>query len=125
MVTSVEAAVSRGPSTRILGASLALAALAACGGGGGGGGRVMTARMGAVYGPKGASCAIRFENLNHQEAYAKYEMLGLVTVYDVESGLTPPVKKQIEREACKIGGDAVTLNAGMADVLQFSVWRAK
>ena len=74
----------------------------------------MTARMGAVYGPKGPACALRFENLNHQEAYAKYEMLGLLTVYDVESSdITPAIKKDVEREGCKIGGDAVTLNASV------------
>lgn len=122
MLAFVEAAVSRASffiAVALVGLSAASASCA-------GGHRVMTSRMGAVYGPKGASCALRFENLNHQEAYAKYEMLGLVTVYDMPSSeVTPAVKKDIEREACKIGGDAVTLNAGMQNVLQFSVWRAK
>lgn len=86
----------------------------------------MTARMGAVYTAKPPTCGVRFENLNHQEASASYEMIGLVSVYGMESSaLTDDVKRQVEREACAIGADAVTLNAGMGSVLQFAAWHAK
>lgn len=118
MRSFVQAAVPRA----LIAAVVSLAALSCTPGGH----RIMAARMGAVYGPKGPACALRFENLNHQEAYAKYEMLGLLTVYDVESSdITPAIKKDVEREGCKMGGDAVTLNASVPGAVQFSVWRAK
>lgn len=103
------------------GFALVLACLAGCGGH-----RVSAARMGAVYTAKKAPCGLRFENLNHQEASAKFDMIGLVTVTDMpSSALTDEVKRDVEREACGLGADAVTLNAGVGNVLQFAAWHAK
>lgn len=92
----------------------------------GGGHSVHSARMGAVYTAKPAPCAVRFENLNHQEASAKFDMIGLITVMNMpSSALTEGVKRDVEKEACNLGADAVTLNVGTGDVLQFAAWHAK
>jgi hypothetical protein len=85
---------------------------------------VLPVRMGAVYLSKGEHCPVRFENLSFQEALAKYEQIGLITV----SGggvdeLTPPMKADVEREACKMGADVLSLNASVPRMFQFQAWR--
>jgi hypothetical protein len=103
------------------GAALAVVTLVACGGP-----RLTTMRMGAVYMAKPPPCGVRFENLTHQEAQAKYEAIGLITVSNMSSpALTEDVKRDVEREACGLGADAVTFNAGVGNNLQFLAWRAK
>lgn len=88
--------------------------------------RLDSARMGAVYTAKPAPCGVRFENLNHQEASAKFDMIGLITVSNMSSSaLTEAVKRDVEREACNLGADAVTLNVGTGNVLQFAAWHSK
>jgi hypothetical protein len=99
--------------------------LAACGGGGGIGYHVTPSRMGALYPSKGEACGIRFENLNFGEASAKYESLGMVSLTGTGSDFTDAMKKDVEREACKMGGDAVSMNASAPGIFQFLVWRAK
>lgn len=88
--------------------------------------RVMTVRTGAVYMAKPAPCEVRFENLSFLEAQAKYEQIGLITVTDMpSSALTEDVKRDVEREACGIGADALTFNAGTGNMLQFLAWHSK
>lgn len=86
--------------------------------------QVTPARIGALYPSKGDKCAIRFENLNFQEASAKYEQLGLVTLTGTGSDeFTDPMKADVEKSACHMGGDAVSLNASTNGMFQFMVWR--
>jgi hypothetical protein len=87
--------------------------------------RVTPARVGALYPSKGEACGIAFQNLNFQEASAKYENLGLVTVTGATDEFTPQMKKDVERAACKMGGDAVSLNASAPGGFQFIVWKAR
>jgi hypothetical protein len=100
---------------------------AGCGGGGGlGGYRVSQMRMGAVYPPKADACGVRFENLSFQEGSSKYESLGLVSLTGTGSDeLTDAMKHDVERAACKLGGDAVSLNASAPGMIQFMVWRSR
>jgi hypothetical protein len=88
--------------------------------------RVTPIRTGALYPSKEAACTVQFQNLNFQEGSAKYENLGLVSL--TGSGgdeFTPQMKKEVERAACKMGGDAVSLNASAPGIFQFIVWRAR
>lgn len=88
--------------------------------------RVTPTRSGALYASKGAACAVQFQNLNFQEGSAKYENLGLVSLTGTSGDeFTPQMKKDVERAACKMGGDAVSLNASAPGVFQFIVWRAR
>jgi hypothetical protein len=83
-------------------------------------------RVGALYPSKGEGCSIQFQNLNFQEGSAKYENLGLISLMaDGGDEFTPQMKKDVERAACKMGGDAVSLNASMPGHFQFNVWRAR
>jgi hypothetical protein len=86
--------------------------------------RVSPARVGALKASKGAGCKIQFQNLNFQEASAKYENLGLISLTGVDSDeFTDVMKKDVERAACKMGGDSVSLNASAPGIFQFIVWR--
>ena len=38
---------------------------------------------------------------------------------------TDPMKHDVERAACKMGGDVVSLNASGPNFFQFIVWRAR
>jgi hypothetical protein len=88
--------------------------------------RVTPIRSGALYPSKGAACTVQFQNLNFQEGSAKYENLGLISLSGAGGDeFTPPMKKDVERAACKMGGDAVSLNASAPGVFQFIVWRAR
>ena len=88
--------------------------------------QVSPIRSGALYPSKGAACTVQFQNLNFQEGSAKYENLGLVSLTGASTDeLTPAMKKDVERAACKMGGDAVSLNASAPGILQFIVWRAR
>jgi hypothetical protein len=100
--------------------------LCACAGSALGGYRVSPARVGAVYPSKGEACDIRFENLTFLEGASKYEQLGLVSVTGTGSDeLTDPMKHDVQVAACKMGGDAVSLNASAPGMIQFLVWRAR
>ncbi len=105
--------------------AVVFAAAGCMGGPGTMGYNVMPSRMGALYPSKGEACGIRFENLNFGEASAKYESLGMVTLTGAGSDFTDPMKKDVEREACKMGGDAVSMNASAPGMFQFLVWRSK
>ena len=88
--------------------------------------RVSPIRSGALYPSKGAACNVQFQNLNFQEGSAKYENLGLVSLTGASTDeLTPEMKKDVERAACKMGGDAVSLNAAAPGIFQFIVWRSR
>lgn len=88
--------------------------------------RVTPIRSGALYPSKGAACTVQFQNLNFQEGSAKYENLGLVSLTGTDGDeFTPQMKKDVERAACKMGGDAVSLNASAPGIFQFIVWRAR
>jgi hypothetical protein len=83
-------------------------------------------RSGALYTSKGDTCGIRFENVSFQEGAAKYEQLGLVTLSGTTGDdFTDAMKKDVEKAACHMGGDAVSLNASAPGMFQFLVWRAK
>jgi hypothetical protein len=99
-----------------------LTGLAACAGSY----RVTPIRSGALYPSKGAACIVQFQNLNFQEGSAKYENLGLVSLTGTSGDeFTPQMKKDVERAACKMGGDAVSLNASAPGIFQFIVWRSR
>jgi hypothetical protein len=101
---------------------LALAALASCTSSY----RLTPIRSGALYPSKGAACTVKFQNLNFQEGSAKYENLGLISLTGSTSDeFTPQMKTDVERAACKMGGDAVSLNASAPGIFQFIVWRAR
>jgi hypothetical protein len=88
--------------------------------------RVTPIRSGALYASRGAACAIQFQNLTFQEGSAKYENLGLVSLTGIsDDELTPKMKSDVERAACKMGGDAVSLNASAPGIFQFIVWRSR
>ena len=87
---------------------------------------VTPVRIGALYTSKGDRCGIRFDNLNFQEGMAKYENLGLVTLQGGRSDeFSDAMKADVERAACHMGGDAVTLNTSGPGFYQFIVWRAR
>jgi hypothetical protein len=110
----------------LLVASVACLAPLACGGGAGFGYSVTPMRVGALYASKGEACGIRFENLSFLEASSKYQQLGLVTLSGTGGAdFTDSMKHDVEREACKIGGDAVSLNGSAPNMFQFLVWRAR
>ncbi len=101
---------------------LVLAALIACGPPY----RVTPIRSGALYPSKGEACSVQFQNLNFQEASAKYEGLGLISVSGASGDeFTPTMKKDVERAACKMGADHVSLNASGPGMFQFMVWRSR
>lgn len=107
------------------GLSLLLVSAAACAGGGLDY-NVTPVRMGALYPSKGEACGIRFENLNFLEASSKYEQLGMVTLTGTGgTDFTEPMKHDVEREACKMGADAVSLNGSVPNMFQFLVWRLR
>jgi hypothetical protein len=111
---------------RFLLALLSAMTVASCGGGGIGGYTVTPSRLGALYPSKGEKCGIRFENLNFQEASSKYESLGLISVTGTSSDeLTDAMKRDVERAACHMGADAVSLNVASPGVFQFMAWRGR
>lgn len=94
-------------------------------------------RMGRLYPARSASCDVRYENLTFQEANAKYEQIGLVSLSGTSDepqaweGIT---KQKLQPKACELGGTVVTMNAsgGQGSVLgmgtgivQFAVWHEK
>jgi hypothetical protein len=88
--------------------------------------RVTPIRSGALYTSKGDRCGIRFENVNFQEGSSKYENLGLVTLTGTSGDdFTDPMKADVEKAACHMGGDAVSVNASVPGMFQFVVWRAR
>jgi len=88
--------------------------------------RVTPIRSGALYTSKGDACGIRFENVNFQEGASKYEQLGLISLTGTSGDdFTDVMKKDVEKAACHMGGDAVSVNASAPGIFQFLVWRAK
>ena len=88
--------------------------------------RIMPVRSGALYASRGAGCTVEFQNLNFQEASAKYDNLGLISLTGTSGDeFTPAMKKDVEQAACKMGGDHVTLNASAPGIFQFIVWRSR
>jgi hypothetical protein len=91
-------------------------------------------RMGRVFPPKADGCAVRFENLTFQEANAKYEQVGLVTLSGTSSqpqSWEGETRDRLWPKVCEIGGTIVTPNAmasgesvmgGGTGMIQFSVW---
>jgi len=88
--------------------------------------RVTPIRMGALYTSKGDACGVKFENVNFQEGTSKYENLGMVTLTGASGeDFTDPMKADVGKAACHMGGDAVSLNGSGPGFFQFIVWRAK
>lgn len=111
---------------RLLPTSLAACSLLLLGACAGVGYHVTPVRSGALYTSKGDRCGIRFENVSFQEGAAKYENLGLVTLTGTSGDdFTDAMKADVEKAACHMGGDAVSLNASVPGSFQFLVWRAK
>ena len=81
--------------------------------------------MGAVYPSKGEACTVQFENLTFQEGSSKYESIGLISLTGSGDEFTDAMKADVQRAACKMGGDAVSLNASVTGMFQFMVWRAR
>jgi hypothetical protein len=105
---------------------VSLVVLAGCSGASSSSYQVTPIRSGAIYTSKGAACAIQFQNLSFQEGSAKYENLGLVSLTGTSGDeFTAAMKKDVERAACKMGGDAVSLNASGPGIFQFIVWRSR
>lgn len=88
-----------------------------------GGPQAHTVRMGAVYMDRGPGCGVAFENLSFQEAMARGQQIGMITLQGTDA-LDPASKVVVEAEACKVGADFVTFNAGMGTMLQFLAWKA-
>ena len=87
---------------------------------------VTSARVGAVYPSKGDACTVQFENLTFQEGSSRYESIGLVSLTGSGSDeFTDAMKADVQKAACKMGGDAVSLNASVPGMFQFMVWRAR
>lgn len=87
---------------------------------------VTSARMGAVYPSKGKACTVQFENLTFQEGSSKYESIGLVSLTGSGSDeFTDTMRADVQKAACKMGGDAVSLNASVPGMFQFMVWRSR
>lgn len=82
--------------------------------------------MGAVYPSKGDGCTVQFENLTFQEGSSRYESIGLISLTGSGSDeFTDAMKADVQKAACKMGGDAVSLNASVQGMFQFMVWRAR
>ena len=72
----------------------------------------MTRMNGAIYDAKPVGCAIKFEQLDFQQASAQYKVIGMITLTGTKSsGLDADTKRIITQKACELGADAVTLNA--------------
>ncbi len=67
-------------------------------------------RTGGLYPAKDKTCRVAFENLSFQQASARYEQIGLITL----SGrfeLDDKNREAVRAKACSMGADAVSLNA--------------
>jgi len=79
-----------------------------------GGGEYAVTRMGREHAAKPEGCPISWLNLTGEEAYASNEMIGTVQVVGATSTseLSEGQRARIELEACKLGGNSVTLATG-------------
>ncbi|HEY5239888.1 MAG TPA: hypothetical protein VIJ22_00420 [Polyangiaceae bacterium] len=110
----------------LLALALLAVSTASCAGGALGGYTVTPTRVGALYPSKGEACGVRFENLTFLEASSKYENLGMISLTGASSDeFTDPMKHDVERAACKMGGDVVSLNTSGPSFFQFIVWRTR
>lgn len=94
-------------------------------------------RVGRIAPAKAAGCNVRFENLTFQQASAKYEQVGMVTLSGTSTqpqAWKGETKEKLWPKVCEIGGSVVTPNAmaGGETVMgigtgsiQFSVWNKK
>jgi hypothetical protein len=89
----------------------ALVLTAACGPGI----RVSSSRTGKGQPPKAADCEIRFEDLPYQEAVTTYEEIGQIwlTGDGAVNELTESQKALLRPEACKLGGEVVTVGSAV------------
>ena len=114
----------RGPGVLTTAALLAATLSYGCGP------NISSVRMGAIYSPKDAACHVTFENLDYQHATAAYDQIGLITVSGGD--LTDKVRDQVRQKACRLGADALSLNAAadfgsslVGPMTQFMVLRKK
>src|SRR5438132_12626132 len=73
------------------------------------------ARVGRIYPSLPAGCAVRFENLTFQEANARYDQVGLVTLSGASNqpqAWEGETRDRLWPKVCEVGGNVVTLNAG-------------
>lgn len=71
--------------------------------------------MGKEHPPKDPGCAIEWKSLTADEVQADYEILGSVTTGtggSRTSELSTKVKQNMEQEACKLGGESLSLATG-------------
>lgn len=100
-----------------LAAVLLVAACAACG-------HRVSSSATAKHPEKPAPCGIRFEKAGGQEP--AHESIGTVTLYTVDSDVvTDEMKRDLEREACKMGGDVLTILGPAPHGVRYTVWRKK
>jgi hypothetical protein len=86
--------------------------------------KVSTSRTGSgKYEVKPPDCEIRFEDLAYTEATEQYKEIGQVwlTGSDAVPELTGSQKDLVRPEACKIGGEIVTLGSSVSDNVVFLV----
>jgi hypothetical protein len=109
---------------------LATAALLAATLASGCGPNISSIRMGTLYSAKDDGCKVTFENLDYQHATAAYDQIGLITVSGGD--LTDTVRDQVRQKACRLGADALSLNAAadfgsslVGPMTQFMVLRKK
>lgn len=88
--------------------------------------------------PLPEGCPVKFENVGFQEAQAKFEQVGMVTLTGTDESYTAfwkgKTKKELWPKVCKLGGTIVTPNGAMAGesvmgvgtgMIQFMVWRER
>jgi hypothetical protein len=77
------------------------------------------------YESKPPDCELRFEDLAYTEAVAKYYEIGQVwlTGPDAVAELTETQKDLVRPEACRMGGEIVTLGSSVSDNVIFLVLR--
>lgn len=94
-------------------------------------------RMGRFYPSLSANCPVTFENLTYQEANARYEQIGLVSLSgtsDQPQAWEGETRERLWPKVCEMGGTVVTANAmmggqstlgGGTGMIQFAVWHER
>src|ERR1700743_2329223 len=93
----------RGPGILMIAALLTTTLATGCGP------NISSIRTGTIYSPREDACKVSFENLDYQHATAAYDSIGLITV--AGGDLTEKVRDQVRAKACRMGADALSLNA--------------
>src|SRR5690554_4600525 len=92
-----------------------------------------TQRTGALY-PAKENCNVDFENISFNEAQAKYDFIGFVTISGASSNaFTEQMKADVTTKTCEMDDDVVCLNSsfdntanyGGGAVFQMAVFRKK